>query len=77
MKIQTFAVLKDHFSAEFEIDEEFENIAAIKSYLIQQNPSAQDVLNISRFAVNNTFVDLDFKIKTNDNICIIPPSSGG
>jgi molybdopterin synthase sulfur carrier subunit len=77
MKIQTFAVLKDYFSPELETAEDFETIAALKTYLVQQNPSAQDILDISRFAVNNIFVELDFKINANDYICIIPPSSGG
>lgn len=77
MKIQTFAILKDYFSPEFEIVENFKLVADFKAFLIQQNPIAEEILNISRFAVNDTFVDLDFEINHNDTISIIPPSSGG
>jgi sulfur-carrier protein len=77
MKIQTFAVLKDYFVSQFEIADNLLLISDLKAFLIQQNPEAQNILNISRFAVNDTFVNLDFKIQPHDTICIIPPSSGG
>ncbi len=77
MTIQTFAALKEYFSSPYKVLENLSLISELKTYLIQQNPDAENILNLSRFAVNNTFVDLDFKIKKNDNICIIPPSSGG
>ncbi|TAF46185.1 MAG: MoaD/ThiS family protein [Sphingobacteriales bacterium] len=77
MTIQTFAALKDYFSANFEVLENLNHITDLKTFLVQQNPNAEAVLNLSRFAVNDTFVDLDFEIKPNDSISIIPPSSGG
>lgn len=77
MNIQTFAALKDYFSANFNVTENLHHISDLKTFLIQQNPAAQEILNISRFAVNDIFVDLDFEIKQHDTICIIPPSSGG
>jgi molybdopterin synthase sulfur carrier subunit len=77
MKIKTFAILKDYFSPEFEIVENFKLVSDFKAFLIQQNPAAKEILNISRFAVNDTFVKDDFEIKENDTISIIPPSSGG
>ncbi len=77
MTIQTFAVLKDYFSNHFQVVEKLNLISDLKYFLIKQNPDAENILNLSRFAVNNTLVNLDFEIKYDDTICIIPPSSGG
>ncbi len=77
MKIQVFAVLKDHFDREFELSEDIKNIASLKDYLSHQNADADGILQISRFAVHNEFVNFDYAIKQNDTICIFPPSSGG
>lgn len=77
MKIQTFAVLKDYFDKEFELAGGMSDITALKSHLTKLNPAASDVLDICRFAVHDEFVDADYKLKENDTICIIPPSSGG
>jgi len=77
MKIQVFAVLKDHFDKEFELSEDIKDIASLKNYLSHQNAEADGILQISRFAVHNEFVNLDYAIKQNDTICIFPPSSGG
>ncbi|OCX53323.1 hypothetical protein BEL04_03195 [Mucilaginibacter sp. PPCGB 2223] len=77
MKIQVFAVLKDHFDKEFELSRDIKDIASLKAYLSNQNTGAEGILQISRFAVHNEFVDLDYAIKPNDTICIFPPSSGG
>lgn len=76
MKIQVFAALKDYFEKEF-IVESFDNISALKEYLIAENERSEKILNLCRFAVNNEFVDLNYTIKPNDTISIIPPSSGG
>lgn len=77
MTIQVFAVLKDYFDKEFEMQGTIENITALKQHLAGQNPEAASVLDLCRFAVRNEFVDPDYPITTNDTICIIPPSSGG
>jgi len=77
MKIQVFAVLKDHFDKEFELSDDIKDIASLKAHLSQQNVEADGILQISRFAVHNEFVDLDYAITQNDTICIFPPSSGG
>lgn len=77
MTIQTFAALKDYFATHFEVIENLNQILDLQAFLIQQNPEAENLLNLSRFAVNDTFVNLDFEITNDDTICIIPPSSGG
>ncbi len=77
MTIQTFAALKDYFEPQFEVNEPLDDIEDLKNFLILENPMAKVVLELSRFAIDDTFVDLDFKINANDKICIVPPSSGG
>ncbi len=77
MTIQVFAILKEYFDKQFELDTDVQTIAALQDSLSQLNAQAAGVLQISRFAINNEFVDQNHKIKSNDTICIFPPSSGG
>ena len=77
MTIQVFAVLKDYFDREFEMQGGPTTIAVLKQQLAAQNPKATNVLDLCRFAVHDEFVNPDYPITTNDTICIIPPSSGG
>jgi molybdopterin synthase sulfur carrier subunit len=77
MKVQVYAVLKDYFEKEFTLEQSFVLIENLKSFLIQQNPKAENILNISRFAVNNEIVENDYILNEHDNISILPPSSGG
>jgi molybdopterin converting factor small subunit len=70
-------VLKDYFEKEFTLQQSFETVDTLKSFLISQNPNAENILNISRFAVNNEIVENDFILNEHDNISILPPSSGG
>ncbi|MGV3507787.1 MAG: MoaD/ThiS family protein [Sphingobacteriaceae bacterium] len=77
MKIQVYAVLKDYFEKEFTLSQSFNDINSLKSFLIIKNPKAENILNISRFAVDNEFVENDYSLNENDHISIMPPSSGG
>ena len=77
MKIEVYAVLKEYFEKQFCIEQSFNSINDLKNFLIDRNPASADVLNISRFAVDNEFVDNDYTLKENDKISIMPPSSGG
>ncbi len=77
MKIQVFAVLKDFFDKEFELHDNITDASALRERLVQWNPAAATILSISRFAVNDEFIDNDFQFKENDTIYIIPPGSGG
>ena len=71
-----YAVLKDYFEQSFDIDKVF-SVQELKKKLEEIKPSAAPVLNACRFAVNDEFVNLDFKIKEDDSISILPPASGG
>jgi sulfur-carrier protein len=77
MKVTVYAVLKDYFEPSFDIKEKFSSIEELKKKLEEIKPSAALVLNACRFAVNDEFVNLNFKIKEDDSISILPPSSGG
>ena len=77
MKIKVYAVLKDYFESEIDLNTAAENITELKDKLILLNPSAKEILNLSRFAVNEVFVNKDYQISKNEIISIIPPSSGG
>lgn len=77
MKVQVFAVLKDHFDKEFEIDANIGSTAELRDFLIQSRAGAATILNNSRFIVNDEFVEMNFKLQSDDTVAIIPPSSGG
>ena len=77
MKVQVYAVLKDYFDKEFEISENVCTIDELKEILIQLNPEVKYILPVCRFAINDIFVSNDFQFQYNDQIHIMPPSSGG
>jgi molybdopterin synthase sulfur carrier subunit len=77
MKIQVFAVLKEYFDREFELNDDVTDIASLQNRLMQLNTSAGHILQICRFAVHDEFVEPNYPITQNDTICIFPPSSGG
>lgn len=77
MKVQVFAMLKDHFASEFELNTEINSTEDLKQVLINMDPSTANILGSCRFAVNDVFIDKDFKLQSNDIIAVVPPSSGG
>lgn len=77
MRVTVYAVLKDYFDPSFDVKENISSVEELKVKLERLKPQADSVLNACRFAVNDEFVNLDFKIKEDDNISILPPASGG
>lgn len=77
VNIKVFAVLKDYFDENFSIDQGVNTVEDLKKELIERKPHSRNLLASCRFAINNSFVDTDFKLNQNDTIYIIPPSSGG
>ena len=77
MRVEVFAILKEHFEKEFEVDANIASAGDLKDFLIQSRPEAENILNNCRFAVNEEFVEMNYKLNSNDTIVIIPPSSGG
>jgi molybdopterin synthase sulfur carrier subunit len=77
MKIHVYAGLKDYFQPEFEIEGVARNTDELKLLLLAINDKAEKMLSSCRFAVEEGFIDNQFKLNENDTIVIIPPSSGG
>ncbi|HEY4209333.1 MAG TPA: MoaD/ThiS family protein [Puia sp.] len=77
MKIHVYAALKDYFSPEFELDAVARNTNELKVRLLEINNEAGNLLDNCRFAIEDGFIDNDHKLKENDTVIIIPPSSGG
>lgn len=77
MKFEAFAAMKEYFEPEFELTTNVNSIEALKAILANLQPSAIDILDSCRFAVNDEFIDNDFQLQESDTISIIPPSSGG
>ena len=77
MRVQVFAVLKNYFEKEFELQEDIKDVASLKERLIRSSPASGNILNICRFAVKDEFIDNEFQFTENDTIYIIPPGSGG
>jgi len=77
MKIHVYATLKDYFSPEFELNAVARNTDELKLRLLEINEGAKNILDNCRFAIEEGFIDHDHKLKENDTVIIIPPSSGG
>jgi len=77
MKIHVYAKLKDFFSPEFELNAVVRNTDELKLRLLEINEGAKNILDSCRFAIEEGFIDQDHKLKENDTVIIIPPSSGG
>ena len=72
-----YAVLKEYFPVLIDIKTTPFDVSELKEFLEIENPSAKSILKLSRFAVDDTFVGLDFQLNGFEIISIIPPSSGG
>jgi len=77
MKIVMYALMKDYFEPELQVEEPVLNIDELKQVLLQRNAGVENVLDVCRFAVNDWFIDNTFQLQSNDVVSIIPPSSGG
>jgi len=77
MRIHVYATLKDYFSPEFELEAVAHNTDELKRCLADINGQARQLLDSCRFAVEEGFIDNEYKLKENDTVIVIPPSSGG
>lgn len=77
MQIHVYAALKEYFDSEFELSDPVQNTEELKASLLAINGKAAAILQTCRFAVEEGFIDKEFKLKAHDTIVIIPPSSGG
>ena len=77
IEIQVFAVLKNYFEPTFEIHTSASTMEELQTELEKLNPASAKLLDACRFAVNENFISKEYKLKENDKVTIIPPSSGG
>ena len=77
MNIEVFAVLKNYFEKKFQIEDDVTTIGELRRKLVNINPAAISALAISRFSVNEIFVEDGFEIRPGSMVCVLPPSSGG
>ena len=77
MKIHVYAGLKDYFQPEFEVESVVRNTDELKAVLLTINGKAEAMLSSCRFAVEEGFINNEYKLNQHDTIVIIPPSSGG
>ncbi len=77
MKIYTYAALKDYFDKELIVAKQLATVDDLNNFLIKLNPEAAAILSCSRYAVKDNFIDNNFALNKEDEIHIMPPSSGG
>lgn len=77
MIIRVYAALKEYFQTEFELEEPVTNTTALIDRLQRINPAAAALLSRCRFAVQDKFIDPEYKLDAQDKVIIIPPGSGG
>ena len=49
----------------------------VLTYFVSRYPSMKELRSFIRIAVNEAYVNLDFKLSNGDDVAIIPPVSGG
>ncbi len=75
MDIKVYAVLKDYFDTDLKL--KADDMESLKKELLILNPSAKEILNLSRFAVNDVFISHEHQFSDHETVSVIPPSSGG
>ncbi len=78
MTVKMFAILKEHYPAQIHLlVPDLKTVAQLKQHLEQLNPEAAPILAACRFAINDAFVPESAELAPHDEVCVIPPSSGG
>ena len=81
MKIKYFAWIKEITKNEEEFldNTEIDSVYKLKDYLVNKYPDIKKHIDneILRFAVNQEYVSDNVDLKSNDEIAIFPPVSGG
>jgi len=52
-------------------------VGKLREVLKERHPEVGDILDRVRFAVNEEYVDDDFRLEGDERVAIIPPVSGG
>jgi len=78
LKLRAFGIAKDIIGgAHLEFDlQEGQTVSALKSALCRRFPDFEKLAKIS-FAVDEEYQNEDFELTENQEVVILPPSSGG
>ena len=78
LKIRTYASVKELLGESFEIEvKDGCTIEELKKEIVIRKPETAELINICRFAVNESIVNENTEIKEHEHVHIIPPASGG
>lgn len=79
IRVLTFAQLKEQLHTSlWESPFDQCSLSELQQQLIHSFPEAKAVIEASRFAVNQAYVqDLSQQVSTTDEVALIPPVSGG
>jgi molybdopterin converting factor small subunit len=78
LKIRTYASVKEILGDNIELELEGGiTIEELRKKIIAMKPEVTGLINICRFAVNETIVNDKTEIKEDEHVHIIPPASGG
>jgi len=77
MKLLYFSILKERLKAEFEEIEFSGKVSELRRFLIEKYPELEDIIKVSRFAVNYEYVGENYELKGGEVVAVIPPVSGG
>lgn len=73
-----FAGMKDFFPSKSNLDLEREKtISDLRVFLETNRPEASSLIQVSRFAINQSIVKDDEKLFEGASVAVLPPSSGG
>ena len=78
LKIRTYASVKELLGESFEIEvNDGCTIEELKKEIVAMIPATAELINICRFAINESIVNENTEIKEDEHVHIIPPASGG
>ena len=78
LNLHFFASLKDHFPARLELElAEGANAADLLRKLGEEKPAAAGLLHVTRVAVGEELVGPEHPLQHDDELFLLPPSSGG
>ena len=77
VKVKYFSIVKERIGKNEENLSFSGSVKEFREFLKKRYPELGDVWDSVRFAVNEEYVDEDFKLSDNDNVAVIPPVSGG
>ena len=83
MKIRYFAWLREEIgtsSEDIAYDSDWQNVADLVAFLRKKSTAHHQTLTdmtLVRVAVNYDYVDLDYPLKSGDEVAFFPPVTGG